>query len=31
LLERVKEVSLSKKGPLTDEELLKCLQEVRQS
>jgi isopropylmalate/homocitrate/citramalate synthase len=31
LLERVKEVSLSKKGPLTDEELLKCLQEVRQN
>ncbi|MEM1947144.1 MAG: hypothetical protein QXY84_02300 [Candidatus Caldarchaeum sp.] len=31
LVEKVKEKSLVKKGPLTDEELLECLQEVRQS
>jgi len=31
LLEIVKEKSLRKKGPLTDEELMECLQEVRSS
>ncbi|MCS7133267.1 MAG: hypothetical protein NZ921_00500 [Candidatus Caldarchaeum sp.] len=31
LVEKVKEKSLMKKGPLTDEELLECLQSVRQS
>ncbi|MEM2238323.1 MAG: hypothetical protein QXR26_06115 [Candidatus Caldarchaeum sp.] len=30
LLEKIKQKSLEKKGPLTDEELLECLQTVRQ-
>ncbi|MEM4407202.1 MAG: hypothetical protein QXI19_00505 [Candidatus Caldarchaeum sp.] len=30
LLEKIKQKSLEKKGPLTDEELLECLQAVRQ-
>ncbi|MEM2766588.1 MAG: hypothetical protein QXG75_05600, partial [Candidatus Caldarchaeum sp.] len=30
LLDRIKQKSLEKKGPLTDEELLACLQAVRQ-